>query len=48
MSTTIKVNPDYFTKEKTQEFLKDHELACQTMEGEGFAVNTFDKFRKKM
>jgi hypothetical protein len=37
MSTTIKVNPDYFTKEKTKEFLKDHELACKTMEGEGFA-----------
>jgi hypothetical protein len=38
MSTTIKVNPDYFTKEKTQKFLKDHELACQTMEVDDFAL----------
>jgi hypothetical protein len=35
-ATTFKVNTDYFTQEKTQEFLFDHEAACQTMEADAF------------
>ena len=37
MITTLKLNPDYLTIEKTQEFLRDHELACKTMEVDDFA-----------
>ena len=36
-ATTIKVNKDYFTLEKTNEFIGDHEAACQTMEIDLFA-----------
>lgn len=30
--TTFKVSPEYFTLEKTQEFLFEHEAACQNMD----------------
>jgi len=34
--TVIKVDPEIFTEEVTQKFLKEHEAACQTMD-----YNTF-------
>ncbi len=42
-NTTFKVNIEYFTPEKTQEFLIDHEAACQKMDADVF-INLFIKY----
>lgn len=42
-ATTFKVSSEYFTPEKTQEFLVDHEAACQSMDANIF-INLFIKY----
>ena len=42
-ATTFKVSPEYFTPEKTQEFLLEHEAACKKMEIVAF-LKIFQKY----
>ena len=42
-ATTFKVSSEYFTPEKTQEFLLEHEAACERMDIIDF-LNIFKKY----
>ena len=42
-ATTIKVSKEYFTPEKTQEFLLEHDAACKSMDATIF-INLYIKY----